>query len=133
MREKMAKNKVDKGVLDGIKGIANGIYQKILKKKSPELVSPLRSLANVSYNPKDGYFEILGKKKKRDLTVSTVKTFAQTLRVMLLSKELVEKDDIATKREAYYVSTNWGDARLNEQPEADSVIDDFEAMILVNR
>ena len=67
------------------------------------------------------------------MTVNTVKTFAQTLRVMSLSKELLEKDDIATKREAYYVSKNWDDARFEEQPESDTVIDDVEAMFEVNR
>jgi len=65
--------------------------------------------------------------------VNTVKTFAQTLRVMSLSKELIEKDDIATKREAYYVSKNWDEARFEEQPESDTVIDDVEAMFEVNR
>jgi DNA topoisomerase-6 subunit A len=52
---------------------------------------------------------------------------------MSLSKELIEKDDIATKREAYYVSKNWDDARFEEQPESDTVIDDVEAMFEVNR
>ncbi|MFQ5688598.1 MAG: DNA topoisomerase VI, partial [Candidatus Scalindua sp.] len=47
--------------------------------------------------------------------------------------ELIEKDDIATKREAYYVSKNWDDARFEEQPESDTVIDDVEAMFEVNR
>ncbi|MFQ5786646.1 MAG: DNA topoisomerase VI, partial [Thermodesulfobacteriota bacterium] len=41
--------------------------------------------------------------------------------------------DIATKREAYYVSKNWDDARFEEQPESDTVIDDVEAMFEVNR
>ena len=74
-----------------------------------------------------------GQKKERTLTVNTVKTFAQTLRMMALSKELVENDDIATKREAYYVSKNWEDARFNEQPESDTVMDDVEAFFSVNR
>jgi DNA topoisomerase-6 subunit A len=52
---------------------------------------------------------------------------------MSLSKELIEKDDIATKREAYYVSKNWDEARFEEQPESDTVIDDVEAMFEVNR
>jgi DNA topoisomerase-6 subunit A len=52
---------------------------------------------------------------------------------MALSKELVETDDIATKREAYYVSKNWGDARFTEQPESDTVIEDVEALFRVNR
>ena len=120
-------------VLEGIKEKATGVYKKILKKKAPELDLPLRSLSNVKYNEKDGYFEILGKKKERTLTVGTIKTFAQTLRMMNLSKELIEKDDIATKREAYYVSKNWKESRFKEQPESDTVMDDIEAMMAVNR
>ena len=128
----MAK-KLRSDIIPLIKDIADGIYRKILKKKSPELESPLRSLTNVKYDPKDGYFELLGKKKTRALTAASVKTFAQTLRMMALSKNLVEKDDIASKREAYYISKNWGEARFKEQPESDTVMDDIEAMLMVNR
>ncbi len=119
--------------LTKIKDIANNIYQKIMKKKQPQLKSPLRSLSNVKYDPKDGFFELLGKEKVRTLTASSVKTFAQTLRMMALSKELIEKDDIATKREAYYVSKNWAEARFKEQVDSDSIMDDIEAMLMVNR
>ncbi|MBW1810020.1 MAG: DNA topoisomerase IV subunit A [Deltaproteobacteria bacterium] len=112
---------------------ASGIQKKIMAGKSPSMKFPIRSLANVRYRPKVGYFELKGRKKERTLTVGTVKTFAQTLRMMALSKELVEIDDIATKREAYYVSKNWGPAKFNEQPESDTVIDDVEALFMVNR
>jgi DNA topoisomerase-6 subunit A len=112
---------------------ADAVHQSILKKKTPRLLFPLRSLSNVKYDPKQGYFQMRGKKKERTLTVSTVKTFAQTLRMMALSKELVRQDDIATKREAYYVSKNWGEARFLEQPESDAVMDDVEALFEVNR
>jgi DNA topoisomerase-6 subunit A len=57
-----------------------------------------------------------------------VKNFAQTLRLMSISKDMVENNDFATKREAYYVSKNWGEAKFNEQPESDAVMDDIEAM-----
>ncbi len=120
-------------VNDKIKEIGVNIYNSILKKKQPELSSPIRALSNVKYDSKDGFFELMGKMKLRTLTASTIKTFAQTLRMMNLSKELIKKNDIATKREAYYVSKNWGDARFNEQPESDSVMDDVEAMLEVNR
>ncbi len=120
-------------VVNQIKDLANGVYRKILRRTSPQLSSPLRSLSNVKYDSKDGYFELLGKKKIRTLTASTIKSFAQTLRMMALSKEVISQNDIATKREAYYVSKNWGDARFNEQPESDAVMDDIEAMLEVNR
>lgn len=120
-------------ILNKIKQSAKGIYDKVLKKKKPELKIPIRSLSNVTYNPKDGFFEIKDKKKVRTMSVSTVKSFAQTLKMMSLSKDIVNNNDIATKREAYYVSKNWGDVRFNEQPESDSTMDDIEAMFEVNR
>lgn len=116
-----------------IKVLATEIYRTIKDKKSPTLESPLRSLANVDYDPKAGHFELLGKMKQRNLTASTVKTFAQTLLMMNESKNIVETDDIATKREVYYISKNWGDARFKEQPESDAIMDDVEAMLMVNR
>ncbi|HII17149.1 TPA: DNA topoisomerase IV subunit A [Candidatus Woesearchaeota archaeon] len=120
-------------VLVNLREKAEAVYHKILKKQQPELDMPLRALSNVKYDDRGGYFELMGKKKARTLTASTVKTFAQTLRMMALSKELIEGDDIATKREAYYVSKNWDEARFNEQPESDAIMDDVEAMMMVNR
>jgi len=120
-------------VHEQIKRISTEIYTDIVKEKKPELTMPLRSLSNVNYDEKEGYFKLQNKFKQRTLTASTVKTFAQTLKMMALSKELVESDDIATKREAYYVSKNWGDARFKAQNESDGVMDDVESMFMVNR
>lgn len=120
-------------MISAIKKVAAGVHGKILARRKPGLRFPLRSLQNVRYRKSVGYFELLGKTKERTLTVGTVKTFAQTLRMMALSKNLIETDDIATKREAYYVSKNWGDARFDEQPESDAVMEDIEALFLVNR
>jgi len=122
-----------KDVIKQILEIAQNIYGKILHKKQPEVETPLRALSNVKYDEKKGYFELNGKMKKRTLTASSVKSFAQTLKMLDLSKNIVETNDIATKREAYYVSKNWGPARFNEQPESDAVMDDIEAMLMVNR
>jgi DNA topoisomerase-6 subunit A len=116
-----------------IKQTAQDVYRTILKKRKPSLDLPIRSLDNVRYNPKVGYFEIGRRKKERTLTVTTAKTFAQSLKMMSLSNDLLRGDDIATKREAYYVSKNWGDARFSEQPESDAVMDDIEALFSVNR
>ncbi|MBI1970941.1 DNA topoisomerase VI, partial [Candidatus Woesearchaeota archaeon] len=120
-------------VIKEIRAIADEVYQKINKNKAPELKMPLRSLQNVKYDEKEGFFELVGKKKGRTLTASTIRTFAQTLLMMNESRKLVETDDIATKREVYYISKNWDEARFREQPESDAVMDDFEAMLEVNR
>ncbi len=120
-------------VIDKIKDNAQGVYTKIIKSQKPTMTTPVRSLSNVRYRAKKGYFEMLDKSKKRTLTVNTVKTFAQTLKMMALSKELIEANDMATKREAYYISKNWGKAGFSEQPESDTIMDDVEAMFGVNR
>lgn len=120
-------------VAQKIDKIARGILDDVKSYTAPSLLTPVRSLSNVEFNKDEGYFKIKDSVKKRTLTASTIKTFAQTLRMMALSKDLVKSDDTATKREAYYVSKNWGDARFSEQPESDAVMDDIEAMLSVNR
>lgn len=112
---------------------AKEVYNDILKIKLPKLKIPVRSLQNVNFSIEKGYFEQGDKIKERTLTASTIRTFAQTLKMMGFSKELLEKDDIATKREAYYTAYNWEEAKFAGQPESDTVLDDMEAMIGVNR
>jgi len=118
----------DKKTLKLIDSTADRVRRNIDSRSMPELKFPIRSLSNVKYEKKIGYFELGRGRKSRALSVNTVKSFAQTLRLMSMSKEMVENDDFATKREAYYVSKNWGDAKFNDQPESDTVMDDIEAL-----
>jgi DNA topoisomerase-6 subunit A len=122
---------MDGVTVDVISETANGVYKDIARRSKPDMAFPVRSLRNVSYSQKKGYFEIGRQKKTRTLTVNTVKSFAQTLRMMGLSKELVETNDFATKRDAYYQSKNWEEARFDEQSESDAVMDDMEALFSV--
>jgi len=123
---------LDKLAVKKIIGAATDVYQHILKRQKPDLSFPVRSLGNVQYSKKQGYFSIGKQKKVRTLTVNTVKGFAQTLRMMGLSKEMIETNDFATKRDAYYQSKSWEDARFHEQTESDSVMDDIEALFSVD-
>jgi DNA topoisomerase VI subunit A len=119
---------LDQKTLDLIESTAVRVRDSIDKRVLPELRFPVRSLQNVKYDAKIGYFELGRGRKARALTVNTVKNFAQTLRLMSISKEMVENQDFATKREAYYVSKNWGDCKFNDQAESDAVMDDIEAL-----
>lgn len=125
---------MSEGLLKLIEQEARAIRDKILKKQKPSMRFPLRNLSNVEFDPKSGFFEMGRKTKERTLAVSTVKTFAQSLKMIALSKKLIETDDIATKREAYYVAKGWSDEiRFAEQTESDTVLDDVEALFRVNR
>ena len=125
-------DRLDKTTVKSIVSTADRIHKTILAGDKPNLKFPVRSLNNVSYSTKKGYLEIGRSRKERTLTVNTVKGFAQTLRMMGLSKELVETHDFATKRDVYYQSKNWNEARFNDQTESDTVMDDIEALFSVD-
>jgi len=124
--------KRDGETLKQIRTTADDVHRNILKGVKPDLRLPVRSLSNVTYSQQRGYFEIGRQKKVRTLTVNTVKAFAQSLRMMSLSKELVETNDFATKRDAYYQSKNWGEAMFQDQVESDTVMDDIEALFSIH-
>jgi DNA topoisomerase-6 subunit A len=125
-------DRLDRTTVKSIVHTADQIHRTILAGDKPNLKFPVRSLNNVSYSAKKGYLEIGRSRKERTLTVNTVKGFAQTLRMMGLSKELVESHDFATKRDVYYQSKNWNEARFNDQTESDTVMDDIEALFSVD-
>ncbi len=120
--------RLDKITLDCIDRAAKGVLRVVEKGEKPSLRFPLRSLSNVRYDPAKGFFQLGRGRKLRTLTVNTVKVFAQSLRMMALSKELILTEDFATKRDAYYQSKNWGEARFQAQEESDAVMDDIEAL-----
>ena len=121
-------SELDTRTLKLIHATAERVGASIEKRGLPELKFPVRALSNVHYDAKIGHFEMGRGRKARALSVNTIKSFAQTLRLMSLSKEMVENDQRATKREAYYISKNWDDCKFNEQPESDTIMDDIEAL-----
>lgn len=121
-------DELDKKTVALIESTALRVRKSIDGRILPELRFPVRSLSNVKYEKATGYFQLGKGRKVRALSVNTVKNFAQTLRLMSISKDMVLGNDFATKREAYYVSKNWGECKFNDQAESDSVMDDIEAL-----
>ena len=126
--EKVGRKDLKSVALHSIEEVAQDVYGTASGGNLPQMTMPQRNLSNVTYDAKNGYFELKGNMKTRTLDVNSVKTFAQTLRLMSLAQDMVGDDDFATKREAYYVSKNWGEAKFNEQRESDTVLDDIEGM-----
>jgi len=58
----------------------------------------------VRYDERVGYFELGRGRKVRTLTVNSVKSFAQTLKMMALSQEMIQEQTVARDvlREEYY-------------------------------
>jgi len=122
------RNDLDKQTISLIDKIARKVRTNIENGTLPVISLPIRSLSNVIYDRAKGYFELGDAKKLRTLTVNTARSFAQTLRMIAISRSMVENHDFATKREAYYISKNWGDCRFDDQAESDAIIDDIEAL-----
>ena len=120
--------KLDRRTLDLIESVARQVMAAIEAGTLPAIELPVRGLSNVRYDAKKGYFELGGARKSRTLMANTARVFAQTLRLMAVSRRLVADGDFATKREAYYVAKNWGACRFNDQAESDAVMDDIEAL-----
>ena len=131
-RQAAEKARLDKVTVKAIESAAESIHKAAGRHQKPDLKFPVRSLSNVRYDTRRGYFEIGRSRKVRTLTYNTAKGFAQTLKLMALSKYMVETDDFATKRDAYYQSKNWGPAKFNEQTESDAVMDDIEALFALD-
>jgi len=53
-----ANPELDKVTIKCIDRSASGVLETIQKKKQPELKFPVRSLTNVEYDPKKGFFEL---------------------------------------------------------------------------
>ncbi|MGD8841194.1 MAG: DNA topoisomerase IV subunit A [Gammaproteobacteria bacterium] len=123
---------LDRKTIELIDATAESVRDSIEHGELPAIELPVRSLANVDYDPAKGYLELGEATKTRTLTVNTVRSFAQTLRLMAAARQMVESDDFATKREAYYISKNWGDCRFDEQSESDAVMDDIEALASIH-
>jgi len=120
-------------VADKIVEEAQVVAKRIQLRQKPQMKLPIRALGNVSYNPRGGYFRLNGRCKVRTLTVGTVRTFAQTLKMLAMSLDLIRTSRHSTKREAYYQAYNWQQAAFAGQDESDTVMDDVEAMLSVNR
>ncbi len=124
---------------------AKDIYGDIKNGRRPSLTIPIRSLTNVSFSLRKGFFTIGDRVSKRTLSYQTIKPFAQTVRMMAFAKYLIKTDDFASKREVYYTAkgsakrggetgqAGWGPASFKEQDESDAIMDDMEAMVGINR
>jgi DNA topoisomerase-6 subunit A len=121
-------HELDRETIALVDATAGDIRASIDNGRLPKIKLPARSLSNVDYDKAKGYFELGSSWKVRSLNVNTARSFAQTLRLMAASRAMVENDDFATKREAYYISKNWGHCRFDSQAESDATMDDIEAL-----
>ena len=127
-------DKVSKETAHKIEKLAESVVRAVKGGKNPFVEIPIRSLANVKFNPKKRLVELGDQRQKRYFfNVSMAKKFMQTFLVSDACKELVESGKTTSIRDLYYITKHTiGDTRQNtfeEQDESDPIIEDLEVAL----
>jgi DNA topoisomerase-6 subunit A len=108
--------------------------REIQSHKNPSVSIPLRTLANVNYDPKKSIIELGDQRQSRYLfNVGQARKFMQTFLVASACKDLIDQRKTTSIRDLYYITKHTiGDSRQNtfdEQEESDPIIEDLEVTI----
>ncbi|ABC82609.1 DNA topoisomerase IV subunit A [Anaeromyxobacter dehalogenans] len=125
---------IDKKTVQKIETLAESVLRSVKGGKNPFLEIPVRSLANVQFNPRKRLIELKDQKQKRYFfNVSMAKKFMQTFLVSEACKELIDAGKTTSIRDLYYMTKHaLGETRQNtfeEQEESDPIIEDLEVAI----
>jgi DNA topoisomerase-6 subunit A len=117
-----------------IERMADAVLKSVKGGKNPFVEIPIRSLANVKFNPKKRLIELGTQRQKRYFfNVGMAKKFMQTFLVSDACKELIESGKTTSIRDLYYITKHTiGDTRQNtfeEQDESDPIIEDLEVAV----
>ncbi len=121
-------------VLKKLVGVADSVVTAAERSKDPTLAIPVRSLANVSFNPKRGIIELGRRKQERTLfNVGMAKKFMQTVLVADALAELQRSDLTTSLREIYYRTKHTmkgsHENTFDNQNESDPLIEDLEVTL----
>ncbi len=125
---------IDKKTVQKIEKLAEAVLRTTKGGKNPFVEIPIRSLANVKFNPKRRLIELGTQKQKRYFfNVGMAKKFMQTFLVSEACKELIDSGKTTSIRDLYYMTKHaLGETHQNtfeEQDESDPIIEDLEVAI----
>ncbi|XP_034733633.1 meiotic recombination protein SPO11 [Etheostoma cragini] len=119
-------------ILSRIENVILGIVTSLSKDEAPVLALPNRSSwANISFDSAIGLQMNSGSSVTsiRSDSPSSVRKFAQILKIFLVIYKLVQSNSYATKRDIYYNNTQL----FGSQKTVDSIVDDISCMLKAPR
>jgi DNA topoisomerase VI subunit A len=125
---------VSKQTAQKIEKLAEQVMRAVKGGKNPFVEIPVRSLANVHFDPRKRIVQLGSQRQKRYFfNVSMAKKFMQTFLVSDACKELVESGKTTSIRDLYYIAKHSiGATKQNtfeEQDESDPIIEDLEVAL----
>ncbi|MBU5574938.1 MAG: DNA topoisomerase IV subunit A [Candidatus Aenigmatarchaeota archaeon] len=124
--------------IEVLKKLGKKLINDIQKNENPSLDVPIRTLSNITYDPKTKLIKLGNKTAKRYLfNVAHIKKFVQTIETAAISKELIEVNKHLNLREVYYkMRRTIPDTNINivdEQEETNKAIEDLELITGLSR
>jgi DNA topoisomerase VI subunit A len=119
-------------------GVADIVISAAERRKDPTIAIPVRSLSNVTFNPRRGLIELGKRKQARSFfNVAMAKKFMQTVLVADALSELQRANLTTSLREIYYRTKhtikNSHENTLDTQDESDPIIEDLEVTLAALR
>lgn len=114
--------------------IAQNLYDQMKAGKIPEIQIATRTKQNIEFDEQSEVWVYGDRISVR--SAKTVKGAYQILKmayVIGFLKEQLNLNKSSTLRELYYISEGWGDAKFEEQPESDRLIEDLEILTSFQR
>src|SRR5437764_1447111 len=129
-----ATKKKTKDVEARLISLADEVLAAAKSERSPAILIPTRTLANVNFNPRKGIIEMGKAKQERSFfNVGMAKKFMQTLLVADALSELQRQDLTTSLREIYYRTKHTiADSHENtfdQQSETDPIVEDLEVTL----
>ena len=133
-RRKTAKKRDGGDVAKKLVRLGEEAVRQIHAGKNPNVEIPLRTLANVKFDPKKSIIELGEETQSRALfNVAQARKYMQTMLVASACKDLVDVGKTTSIRDLYYITKHTiPDSRQNtfeEQEESDPIIEDLEVTL----
>jgi len=123
----------DKAVQE-LYAIAEEIYGELKDGQIPKMNIPLRTKANIRFDPKHAvwkYGKLMGVRSAKKMKGALM--LLRTMYVLDFIRDMIQHSKSSTLREMYYISEGWDLAKFHSQDESNLLAEDLEVITLLLR
>jgi len=123
----------DKAV-EQLYAIAEEIYGELKDGQIPKMKIPLRTKANIKFDPKHAvwkYGKLMGVRSAKKMKGALM--LLRTMYVLEFIRDMIDQNKSSTLREMYYISEGWDLAKFHGQDESNLLAEDLEVITALMR
>src|SRR6266508_3408141 len=126
MSKKKAAAPESNKAVDALYKIAEEIYEELNVGQIPKMKIPLRTKANIRFDPKHSvwkYGSLMGVRSAKKLKGALM--LLRTMHVLEFIRDMIRDNKSSTLREMYYISEGWDIAKFHAQDESNLLAEDL--------